>query len=308
MSDSSASHIEPDPLPPSGVFAIGPYRRRRRAEEHGLVILSMGLSYELREGPAGFFVWVDEAQADAIYEQLKKFQAESKRWPPKAFMALPGDYPAAPLTLLAYAVVLVAFFAAQSQWSLHLERLGAMDNRLLFAGQWARPFTALTLHGDLGHLISNLVSGLCFGYLINRTLGAALGWSLVVAASFLGNVLNAWFYWPEVHLSIGASTAIFGALGILVGHAIAGKFMPGEGVKLTHRATPLFAGIVILLLTGFAEGNVDVMAHVFGFAAGVPLGTLGFWLAKRFPKLPTSRILLAAPLVALAVAWGAVVI
>jgi len=178
-----------------------------------------------------------------------------------------------------------------------------MDNRLLFDGQWTRPLTALTLHGDLGHLMSNATSGLCFGYLTNRTLGAGLGWCLILAAGYLGNALNAWFYWPATHLSLGASTAIFGALGLLVGHAVAAKFTPDRSAKLSQRATPLFAGIVILLLTGFGDGNTDIMAHVFGFAAGVPLGALGLTLAQRFTQLPANRLLLAAPLATLALAW-----
>jgi len=307
VSDSNASLPSPEPPPPEGIFAIGPYAKRRRAEDHGLVILSMRLSYELVKGPVGYYLWVDESQAEAIYEQLQKYQLECKRWPPRQFAVLPGDYPTAPLALVTYAAILIGFFVAQSRWPDRMEALGGMDNGLGLVGAWERPLTALTLHADIGHLMSNLVSGLCFGYLINRTIGAGLGWCLVLASGYLGNVANAWFYWPEIHRSIGASTAIFGALGVLVGHAIAAKLTPDGSIKLTQRAAPLIAGIVMLLLTGFGTGNVDVMAHVFGFAAGAPLGAMGFAWARGFPRLPTSRVLLAAPLVLIAVAWSVAV-
>lgn len=273
------------------------------------MILSMRLSYQLVNGPTGFFLWVDADQADAIYEQLAKYQRESKRWPPRPLAALVRDRPAAPLSLAAFAVLMIAFFAAQKFWPRQLEDLGAMNNEaLLDGGQWFRAVTALTLHADIGHLVGNLVSGLCFGLLINRVLGAGLGWTLVVLAGALGNAATGWFYWPEIHLSLGASTAIFGALGLLVGHALAGRFSPAETTTLRQRAIPLAAGVVVLLLTGFGTGKVDVMAHVFGFAIGVPLGALGFAINTRWPTLTVGRTLLAAPLALVFAAWIAALI
>lgn len=297
-------HEEPLPAPPPGKFAIGPYRNAKRAREHGLVILAMRLRYELVEGEeGGFYLWVDEAEREAIYDQLAKYQKESKNWPPRPLAALPSDQPTAPLTLLAYAVVMIGFYAAQWAWP-GLTELGASDTQKIFVGgQWELPMTALTLHGDIGHLVSNLMAGICFGFLLNRIFGAGLAWTLFVVAGYAGNCLNAWLYWPEPHGSIGASTATFGALGLLVGQALAGKFSPSAMTSLKHRAVPLAAGIVILLLTGFGGPGIDVLAHVFGFAAGIPLGALGFWMGLRWPRLTTRKCLLAFPLLAIGAAW-----
>lgn len=308
VADSADQIHEPQPAPPPGVFAIGPYTSPKRAKDHGLVILSMRLSYELVPGDeGGYYLWIDEAHKDDIYDQLGKYQRENKNWPPRPLTALPSDKPASPLSLVGYSLVIIALFAAQSRWPRFTELGVSVNTRIFGDGQWQLPMTALTLHGGIDHLIANLVSGVCFGFLINRIFGAGLGWTLFVLSGYIGNVLNAWFYWPEYHGSLGASTAIFGALGMLVGHAMAGKFSPAERASLKHRAIPLGAGIVILLLTGFSGGNTDVLAHVWGFAAGVPLGAVGFWLQRRWPELGKSKPMLALPLALIAIAWGVTV-
>lgn len=302
--DDANQFAEPQPPPPPGQFAIGPYKTAKRAREHGLVILAMRLSYELVDGEqGGFYLWVDEAQRDAIYDQLQKYQRESKNWPPRALTALPNDQAASPLSLALYGSLLVIFYVAQTRISGFTE-LGVSDSRAIIeGGQWQLPMTALTLHGDPAHLVSNLMSGVCFGFLLNRSFGAGLGWTLFVLSGYLGNVLNAVVYWPEVHRSLGASTAIFGALGLLVGQALAGKFSPAEMVTFRHRMIPLMAGIVILLLTGFGGDNTDVLAHVWGFVAGIPLGALGFALLRHRPDLAKKKLWLAAPLAMIAAAW-----
>ncbi|WP_309387741.1 rhomboid family intramembrane serine protease [Cerasicoccus frondis] len=308
MADAQNSSDEPQPAPPSGVFAIGPYASAKRAREHGLVILAMRLTYELVPGEdGGCYLWVDEADKEAIYEQLAKYQRENKNWPPRPLTALPSDKPASPLSLVGYGLVIIAMFIAQSQWPRFTELGVSVNTRIFGDGQWQLPMTALTLHGGIDHLIANLVSGVCFGFLINRIFGAGLGWTFFVLSGYIGNLLNAWFYWPEYHGSLGASTAIFGALGMLVGHALAGRFSPAERASLKHRAIPLGAGVVILLLTGFSGGNTDVLAHVWGFVAGVPLGAAGYALQRRWPAMIKSKLLLALPLALIATAWGVTV-
>ncbi len=305
VAETTDQFAEPQPAPPPGVFAIGPYASPKRAREHGLVILAMRLTYELVDGEqGGYYLWVDEAEKDAIYDQLAKYQRENKNWPPRPLTALPSDAPASPLSLVGYALVLIIMFAAQSAWPRFTELGVSINTKIFDGGQWQLPMTALTLHGGLDHVISNLVSGICFGFLINRIFGAGLAWTLFVLSGYVGNVLNAWFYWPEYHGSLGASTAIFGALGMLVGHALAGRFSPAERASLKHRAIPLGAGIIILLLTGFSGGNTDVLAHVWGFVAGIPLGALGYYLLSRWPDLSRSKSLLVVPLLLIALAWG----
>jgi membrane associated rhomboid family serine protease len=145
-------------------------------------------------------------------------------------------------------------------------------------GEWARAVTALTLHADSVHLLSNLVAGLGFGFCVARYFGSAWGWGLILLSGALGNSLNAWVYFPEPHLSVGASTAVFGALGLLTGagswHALLG---PRLRWSVPRWFVPLFGGITLLGLTGLGRGMgvVDVAAHISGFLCGGLLGWMG---------------------------------
>jgi len=50
--------------------------------------------------------------------------------------------------------------------------------------------TALTLHVDSGHLITNLGFGMLFGYLAGQLLGPGIAWASILAAGALGNFLT----------------------------------------------------------------------------------------------------------------------
>jgi membrane associated rhomboid family serine protease len=70
---------------------------------------------------------------------------------------------------------------------------------------------------------------------------------------------------PE-HRSIGASTAVFAALGLLTAFTWRRGFLretPWRG-----RIAPIVAGIGLLAFTGTAGENTDLLAHLFGFVDG----------------------------------------
>ena len=80
----------------------------------------------------------------------------------------------------------------------------------------------------------------------------------------------------RTHTAIGASTALFGALGILTAHA---RRVWGLQLRTgLRRWAPLGAGVMLLAYLGFGGDRTDVGAHVAGFAVGGVLG-LGFALA-----------------------------
>jgi membrane associated rhomboid family serine protease len=74
--------------------------------------------------------------------------------------------------------------------------------------------TALTLHADLAHVLSNALACLVFVTAVAWWLGPGVGTWLVLLAGAGGNALTALVHGPA-SVSGGASTAIFGALGIL---------------------------------------------------------------------------------------------
>ena len=98
---------------------------------------------------------------------------------------------------------------------------GALDTQAVFdRGEWWRLGTALFLHADFGHLISNVLSGMFAFAAVLSTIGRRQGWLLLALASATGNLAIAALNYPGPYLSLGASTAIFAALGLLTGRAM----------------------------------------------------------------------------------------
>ena len=183
---------------------------------------------------------------------------------------------------LAYAAVLLFFFAAARRHAFSIDWLaaGAAQAGLIVDGAWWRTITALSLHAELGHLMSNLAFGMVVGLLVAQLLGSGLGWLAMLLAGAFGNGLNALLH-AAGHSAIGASTALFGALGIMSGYARRSRSVPWRG-RLRHWA-PIGAGIMLLAFLGFGGERTDVGGHVAGFVAG---GALGFALAHAGDRLP----------------------
>jgi membrane associated rhomboid family serine protease len=168
-------------------------------------------------------------------------------------------------------------------------------------GEWWRSVTALTLHVDFGHLISNLLFGIVFGFMAGRTLGGGVAWLAIVIAGTLGNSINALIQ-DRAHTSIGASTAVFSALGVLVANALRHW---GDKSSRWIRWRPLIGGVVLLGFTGVGGERTDVAAHFTGFLAGLAIGWLGCRISGKV--LSNDNVQQGAGVAAIAmivVAWG----
>ena len=204
---------------------------------------------------------------------------------------------------LAYAAILMFFFAAVRRHAFSIDWLasGATHAGLILDGAWWRTVTALSLHAELGHLMSNLGFGMFIGLLVAQLLGSGLGWLVILLAGAFGNALNALLHAPG-HTAIGASTALFGGLGILSGYARRSRIVPWRGGL--RRWAPIGAGIMLLAFLGFGGERTDIGGHVAGFVAG---GALGFALAHAGDRLPqgarAQQVYGALACVLFALAW-----
>ena len=113
----------------------------------------------------------------------------------------------------------------------------------------------------------------------------------------------------EALLSLGASTAVFGAVGVLTGSEVVRRHLLRQ--RRLRRAAPVLVGFLLLSYLGMGgaenrETTTDVSAHLTGMLAGVaigaPLGRIPLGLAqdRRFQALSVA-LLLSSLLVAWAV-------
>jgi membrane associated rhomboid family serine protease len=189
--------------------------------------------------------------------------------------------------------ILLGFYAVEIAGPAWWLDRGTASSRVIMAGQWWRAFTALTLHADLGHLGSNLASGLVCAAFLLPIFGAGWTWLFIVLAGAAGNWLNAWGYRAVEHLSIGASTSVFAALGLLVAAQCALRALALRTIRVREFLLPIGAGLGLLAYLGVGDQQTDYMAHFFGFLAGVPFGVAGVWLRLGSRTPPVAQALIA---------------
>jgi rhomboid protease GluP len=268
--------------------------RKREAEDWALVLIAEGIQSKVVRTDAGFTIAVpvdDRLAAHEILEAWRRERAERARR-----LALPvprGATTFEAAAAYAFALTLLAFHLGleNSGRSLDLQDIGKSQAALVLVGQWWRLITALTLHADLPHVLGNTLFGGFFLAAVAGRLGIGVALLSFVTTGTLGNLANA-LYYGSAHSSVGASTGVFGLVGVLAGLAAWQRHQtasPGRGAWVAFAA-----GLAIVAMLGSGGPRVDFSAHLFGLAAG---GLTGLLLAAPFagrPRLTRSGQSLAA--------------
>ena len=135
-----------------------------------------------------------------------------------------------------------------------------------------------------------------------RVLGPGVGALLVLAAGALGNVLNAGLQ-SSGHVSVGASTAVFGTVGLLAGAAALRR--EGRPVRRHPAWVVVAAALALLGMLGTGGERTDIWAHAFGLVAGGLLGAAAAALWARPPGLALQLVCGALFALVIVAAWGA---
>lgn len=277
-------------------------KSRQACNDRALVLTSLKIPYEiLRDDPQYALVVPAEVAEKAKYEIWqydKENQPVLKRKPklvPEFQNAVPG------VAIYIAIVCLVAWLAGESVFNRDWVAAGRVDGELIRHGEWWRTLTALTLHSGLRHLAGNIGFGALFGILAGRLFGSGLTWFSVVIASGLANTLNTLLLASD-HKSIGASTAVFAALGLIAGFVWRAKLMAQD--RWAYRLGPIVGGLALLAYTGTGGPNTDIGAHLAGFICGFGFGML-LTLLTKIPSSRQSQLLFGTSAVAmLTIAWA----
>jgi rhomboid protease GluP len=275
-----------DELPPDGLVEAGIYPSASQAAEHGLVVLAAGHPYWLVPGPAGHRLLVERGAAEDVRHHLAAYARERVRWPPPPIADHWNAGRAEILTPLLWSATVLAIFHASGRTPRWME-VGALDSTAVFVdGEWWRIGTALFLHGDAAHVISNALSGLLVFAAVLSTFGRARGWLLLAIAAVMGNFAVAAANYPAAYRSVGASTAIFAGIGLLTGRAIRVVTLSRHPHRWRSLFVPLAAGLTVLGLYGAGGLRVDVGAHLTGFIAGLIAGFVAGLPRGAFRRRP----------------------
>jgi membrane associated rhomboid family serine protease len=242
------------------------------------MLAAVSIPSEVDLASTGYVVRVPYAQAAFANHHLWQYEQELRRRP-RVVLPPPRVYPHAWVGSAIYIALLalIAMTVVRGWWRPDTFMLGSLNAAAVQSGQWWRAITALTLHLDIVHLLMNLGAGAAIGFLASRQIGAGHAWLLTVLGAGLANLVEALFSMPG-YQSVGASTAVFAALGLLAAHSWRTRRIATHP-KL-RRWAPLVAGAALLGLLGtgasdqVAEAGTDLIAHVFGFVTGGMLGVV----------------------------------
>ena len=263
-----------------------PVRRcamRHQAEQYALVLAAMGMRSSIAMDGEFFVLSVGYRDAARASYELAAYDRENHEAIPRRDKPLPTP-PRLEVALLYWAVLLFFFAAARhAAFSVDWLGKGAAQSGLMLGGEWWRAVTALCLHASSVHLLGNLAFGTVFLLLLAQLTGAGVAALSMVVAGTMGNVLSALVQTPQ-HTSIGASTAIFASLGIIV--ALRQSMRQGQAVSRLRNWTPVGGGLALLAFLGFSGENTDILAHVMGFGSGLVAGIVlsrweGDWPSDR---------------------------
>ena len=257
----------------------------RRAMDLSLVLDQEGIAHEVRRlGDELWAIQIDDKDAGRAEAAVAAFEREN---PLEVRRPEPVHSTAGAVACgLVFSFALLTMYvwtgpdSAGSPW---FER-GSADAAAILRGECWRAVTALTLHGDAGHVAGNAVLGGLLLALLARSIGPGLASALVLLSGAAGTLAAAGLMRQDF-VSIGASTAAFGALGSLAA-------LPRHGRRAW---IPLSGGLALLGFLGTSK-RADLTGHLCGFVCGVLAGA-------AVSRLPPLRNRAAQALLAVAAGW-----
>ena len=169
------------------------------------------------------------------------------------------------LVVINVVVFLLMELTGNRESGLFLLQWGAGYPPAIDAGQYWRLFTLTFLHGDMEHLINNMLLLYLLGDNLERALGS-VGYAFLYVTAGVSASAISWQMQRIVgtqHLTLGASGAIFGVLGALLAILIIHKGHL-EGLSLKR----LGVMVALSLYSGFTSVGIDNSAHVGGLVSG----------------------------------------
>ncbi len=124
------------------------------------------------------------------------------------------------------------------------------------------------MHANIAHLLSNIIFGFIALSILSSIIGNGLSWFLVILSGFIGNIINS-FVQHHSHSAIGASTAVFGAFGLIASFQVINGYKEKNKLK---KWLPIGGALGLLGFLGSSGYKTDLGGHFFGFTSGIILG------------------------------------
>ncbi|MCJ7539157.1 MAG: rhomboid family intramembrane serine protease [Desulfobacterales bacterium] len=272
---------------------------RDRADTYGLVLSAYHLPHSIIRSGNGWEIWVDDAVRDRALDLILKYIEENPDLSiadDQETQVYKKTFSGIWVCLLLLACHIVANRSDDVEKIVREYGASAFD---IMNGEIYRTVTSLMLHSDYPHLAGNIAGIGIFGTAVCSITGAGVGWLMILLSGILGNLANAALF-RYGHISIGASTAVFGAVGILAAYQLCRKIKIAD--QRMKAWLPIAGGLALLSFLGTGLHS-DLTAHLFGFVAGVCLGLIYALYLYRLVEKKHQIYCMAATIGTVALSW-----
>ena len=250
----------------------------RKALEWLAVLGAAGVKYDLTKGEGQWRIIVAETNRALAMRQINEYEQECSYWPPKFDLDYIGPS-GINIPSFYVAIFLVCFFLVTGPYDANVIwfQQGQGDTEKMLSGEFWRAATALTLHSDFSHIFGNALCCIFLCGAVCQSLGNGVGWLLILLSGVSANTINSLIHQP-LYRYVGASTAIFAALGIL-GMLQSIRLYRNSNVYTYRFYLPLISVFAILSVLGTGP-KADILGHFMGVICGVFCGVMGAFLKK----------------------------
>lgn len=260
--------------------------------EWSLVLSARRIPHKIKTGGLGLEIIVRTPLLDRAVHEVESYETENRgAADPRIKHAFFNNTDTTLWVLIALAMF---YSVTQNQWRflgydatsnpIDWAQAGSANAyAVLILGEWWRLFTAMTLHADAAHLLANLIFGAMMFIPLMRELGSGAGWSATLLAGAVGNDINCRVHGPG-HDSVGASTAVFAAVGVLC----AVRAVRDARHSFREFFVPIAGAAALVSFLGVGGERTDLGAHLFGLLAGLGVGAAIGYAIRRWGVPPRS--------------------
>ena len=266
----------------NSLYSLDRIPGQEKVNDWSLVLYAMGIPHKVISLQSGWIIRVKDRYRKEAEHQIELFEKENSPSSPEENIEKDTLIKYLPLLFSFLLIGFHIFINTRANYRQFLES-GCMSGDIIRKYQLWRGVTALTIHIDLTHLFSNIIFGSLIIASVQRQIGKGFGWLMILFASFAGNFLNGLLH-SVLFKSIGASAAVFIALGILTSI----QFIKKIREKTRQSWMPLLAAAALLGL--LSQGKyIDLMGHFLGLFTGLIFGII-LALYIIFWKLPGEKL------------------
>lgn len=239
-----------------------------------LVLTALNIPHDVKAVGNGFLILIDEKNMEqACCHIMTYFKENPDEGSGEEKATTRPLHPGKEKTGLLIALLILGIHLF-SEWPGDRDSLidmYAASSRHILNGEVYRALTALFFHDGTPHLLANMAGMAFFGSIACAMAGSGIGLFSILLSGVFGNLLTAFCYTEVWHQSIGSSTAVFGAIGLITGQ----EFMIRKRISRNRFRAYLPLGAAISLLAFLSAGpRTDIMAHLFGLLCGIMAGVI----------------------------------